>query len=134
MLTPIARYLGSLGNGQVVLWCYFLWYLGTVACHFDPNPALWLNSLGIALVIGLALVLSVGGIDVARRAPRQTARLFAMPFCVSSFAALIKDRGFWFVLPPTGRELALNLALCAGFVVMARLARRRHAAAAANAC
>ncbi len=126
-MKALAAYVGTLSNAQLVLWCYFLWYLGTVAYHFDPAPALWLNSLGIAVVIGIALVLSVGGVEVARRQPRQTARLFAMPFCVSSFAALIKDRDFLLVLPPTRRELTVDLTLCAIFVALALFARHRRA-------
>ncbi len=119
----VVRYLASLDNARIALWCYFLWYLGTVVVHFDPSPALWWNAFGIAVLVGIALVLAVGGFATVRRAPRQTFRLFAMPFCVSSFAALIKDRGFLLVLPPTRAELGIDLALCVSFVLFVLLAR-----------
>lgn len=131
-MNAIVRYLATLSNARLVLWCYFLWYLGTVLVHFDPSPALWLNALGISAVIGIALVLSVGDLRSAARQPRQTARLFAMPFCVSSFSALIKDRGFVLFVPPQTTELLLDLALCAAFLLLA-FAVRRHAAAAKEA-
>jgi hypothetical protein len=47
-----------------------------------------------------------------------------MPFCVSSFAALIKDRGFILVFEPQLRPNVIGLAGCAAFVATAWLARR----------
>src|SRR5690606_21071245 len=77
-------------------WCYLVWYGVTIVRYFDPSPRLWLNSIGISAVIGLSLYLSTaydGG--VRRQLGRwQIFRLFLTPFCVSSFAALIKDQGF----------------------------------------
>ena len=43
------RYLKNLSIGKAVLWCYVIWYLVTLAYHFDPSPRLWLNSLGLRL-------------------------------------------------------------------------------------
>ena len=123
------RYLAALTNGQIALWCYFLWYAATVVHHFEPSPRLWLNALGISLVIGISLVLSVGGFQQAMQQRRQTARLFITPFCVSSFSALIKDEHFLLVLPPSRRELAVDVTLCLAFVLLAGRARRRAARA-----
>lgn len=111
------KYLLELAPGKIVLWCYLIWYLVTVVAHFDPSPRLWLSSLGISAIVGLALHLSV-----KREAPGssnrwQTLRLFLMPFCVSSFSALIKGQGYVLVLPSRLPELALSLSLCAIFVV-----------------
>ena len=89
------RYLKNLSIGKAVLWCYVIWYLVTLAYHFDPSPRLWLNSLGLSVVIGIGLVLSVsapGGVKSIER--WQLVRLFLMPFCVSSFAALTKKSRF----------------------------------------
>ena len=66
-----------------------------VRFYFDPNPQLWLNALGICGVIGTAL-----GLSVDRSSPWQTFRLYLMPFAVSSFAALIKERGFMVIFSP----------------------------------
>ena len=102
---------------MVVLWCYLAWYCVTVVNHFDPAPRLWLNSLGISLLIGIALVLSVGLNEVRRSSGWVTFRLFCMPFCVSSFAALIKDKDYILFLPPTLTEQAQSLGACAAFVL-----------------
>lgn len=121
-------YLAGLSRGKTVLWCYLIWYLVTVVLRFDPAPAIWLNAAGLSAVIGAALLLSVGG----PREPWQTARLFMMPFGVSSFSSLIKGHGYLLIFPPDPRELALGLGACAVFVagvaVLRLRARRRPGA------
>jgi hypothetical protein len=119
------RYLASLTFPRIVLWCYLIWYLTVLVRHFDPSLELWLSSLGISAIIGTGLYLSTahGGQARTRLEPWQIGRLYLMPFCVSSFAALIKGQGFWLVFHP---ELSSNLeaaAACAGFVILASLAR-----------
>lgn len=109
------KYFAALPPGKTILWCYLIWYLVTVFFYFDPTPAIWLNSLGISVIIGFALMLSVArptgsGIDYW-----QTLRLFLMPFCVSSFSALIKGHGFILILPPQPRQQLVLLAACLGF-------------------
>jgi hypothetical protein len=44
------------------------------------------------------------------------ARLFMMPFAVSSFAALIKDQGFIIIFSPRISENATAAVVCAAFV------------------
>lgn len=117
---PIAvnlrQYLANLRPGKVALWCYLIWYLITAYRYFDPSPAIWLNSLGLSIVVGVALLLSVSGVG-ARPADRwQIFRLFMMPFCVSSFSVLIKGRGFILIFPPSIAELATLAGSCAAFV------------------
>lgn len=131
-LADVRRYFSALPNGRIVLWCYLVWYLVTLAHHFDPAPAIWLNSAGLAVLIGVALLLSVGGLKRAAADKWQTFRLFAMPFCVSSFASLIKGKGFVLVLPPSATELARSVGACALFtaaVLLLRWRRRRALAA-----
>ena len=120
----MTRYLANLSPGKTALWCYLLWYLVTVVAHFDPSPAIWLSSLGISAVIGVALLLSVerGPSDKANR--WQTFRLFLMPFCVSSFSALIKGRGYILVLPSRPAELYWSVGICAAFVATTFILRR----------
>lgn len=115
-LNALYRYLAALPTGKTVLWCYLIWYLVTVFNYFDPSPAIWLNSLGISVVIGFALLLSVGGPKAADR--WQTFRLFMMPFGVSSFSSLIKGRGFILIAPPNLAELAVCVGSCAAFVLV----------------
>ena len=117
-------YFARLRPGKMVLWCYLIWYLVTVYFRFDAKPALWLNSVGISAVIGIALVLSVRDPSQGRLEPWQMFRLFAMPFCVSSFAALIKGQGYFLVFPAQAFELACALAACGFFVATAMVLRK----------
>lgn len=132
--SPLVRYLTGLTLARGILWGYLIWYLFAVASYFDPAPRLWLSSVGISAIIGTALYLSTvraGGTPI-RLEWWQRARLFIMPFCVSSFAAVIKDRGFFLIFHPT---LVANLeviALCgvfAGVVLLLKLHARRGALA-----
>lgn len=108
------KYFAQLTAGRIVLWCYLLWYLFFAARYFDPSPQLWLTSLGLSGIIGVALVISTWKGRAALDS-WQTFRLFLMPFCVSSFAALVKGRGFILVCSPQLRENLLALGRCAGF-------------------
>lgn len=121
-------YFARLRGGKIVLWCYLIWYLTTIWHHWDPDPRLWLNAAGISLVIGFALLLSVTPAGTGgRRDPWQTMRLFAMPFCVSSFSSLIKGQGFVLVFPADPGKLLHNVAACALFLVgLAVLKYLRH--------
>jgi hypothetical protein len=106
-----------------VLWCYLLWYLVIVARYFDPNPRLWLTSLGLSAIIGIALILNAGW----GRGPLdrwQAFRFFLMPFCVSSFSALVKGRGFVLVFSPVQGEVLAGLGACAMFLGLVWAARR----------
>jgi hypothetical protein len=116
------RYFANLPSGKIVLWCFLIWYGSTVYQHFDPAPAIWLNALGLSGIIGVALYLSVR--NPASPPDRWTTlRLFLMPFCVSSFSQLIKGQGFVLVFPPSLRENAIGLAICAAFVGAVWIAR-----------
>jgi hypothetical protein len=111
-------YLRDLTLPRLVLWCYLIWYLYTLARYFDASPRLWLSSLGISGIIGLALYLStaLSGKVKLKLDRWQVFRLFLMPFCVSSFAALIKGRGFVLVFHPGLADNAVGLGACAAFV------------------
>ena len=115
-------YFARLAPGKIALWCYLIWDAITVIRYFDPSLTIWLNSIGISVVIGIALLLSVNG-SSARADRWQTFRLFMMPFGVSSFAALIKDQGFILIFPPTIAENVLALGACATFVGIVLLLR-----------
>ena len=112
------KYLSQLAPGKIVLWCYLIWYLVTVVTHFDASPGLWLSSLGISAIVGFALLLSVQQRSAVAPNRWQTFRLFLMPFCVSSFSALIKGQGYFLVLPSRPLELSLSISLCGIFVFL----------------
>jgi hypothetical protein len=118
------RYLSELTPGKIALWCYLIWYLVTVVAHFDPSPRIWLSSLGISAIVGVALLLSVRGEGQNSPGGWQTFRLFLMPFCGSSFSALIKGQGYILIVPPQPLELYLSLALCAMFVLFVLALKR----------
>lgn len=116
------RYFVRLTAGRIVLWCYLIWYLFFATRYFDPNAALWLTSLGLSGIIGIALMISTWkGRDALELWP--TVRLFVMPFCVSSFAALVKGRGFILVFSPHLLENLSALGCCAGFYTLVRGAK-----------
>lgn len=51
-------------------------------------------------------------------------RLYLMPFCVSSFAALVKDRGYILVFPPSWKLNAMGLGLIGLFVLVVAVLKR----------
>jgi len=122
----IAGYFAKLTTGRIILWCYAIWYCVNVWNHFEGRPRLWLTSLGLSLIIGLALLISTrssskGKTELDRW---QIFRLFLMPFCVSSFSALVKEAGYILVFPPTLRENLVGMALIVGFIATVLIMRK----------
>jgi hypothetical protein len=110
----LQRYLAGLSGGRLILWFYFIWYLVVLARYFDPSPRLWLTSVGLGVIIGAALLINTtrSGSQRVMLEPWPMFRLFLTPFCVSSFAALVKGRGFYLIFSPRPGELAVGLLLC----------------------
>ena len=106
--------------GRLVLWCYLIWYFVALYFHFDASPKLWINSLGISVVIGTALMLSVSsnGLDYW-----QTFRLYWMPFAVSSFAALIKNQHYFVIFSENINEVLIALGCCGLFLAMVAIVK-----------
>ena len=120
------KYFTNLSIGRAILWCYLIWYLVFAARYFDPSRNLWLTSLGISAIIGIALVISTWDAN-ARLKGWQVFRLFLMPFCVSSFSALVKGRGFILIFSPQIYENVIAIGLCGvftAFVAALKVARR----------
>lgn len=128
MLAAKTGYLANLNTARSVLWCYLIWYLVVLARYFDGSPGLWLTSLGLSGIIGTGLYLGTAhsGRTVTRLDRWQIARLYWMPFCVSSFAALIKDQHFWLVFHPDVEGNLLGVGGCMMFCASVWLAKRRH--------
>jgi hypothetical protein len=93
------------------------------------------HAAGLSGIIGAALLVNTTrtGRTRVRVEPCPTFRLFLTPFCVSSFAALVKDRGFVLVFSGDWRELAAAAAICAALGLAALAARRGHRAPAESA-
>ena len=124
----LLRYLSTLTTGRIILWCYAIWYVVNVVHHFDSRPRLWLTSIGLSAIIGLAMLISTrtSSTGTTRLDRWQIFRLFLMPFCVSSFAALVKDAGYILIFPPTVRENIIGVTLIlafTGLILALRLAR-----------
>ena len=120
------RYLKQLTTGRVILWCYLMWYLVVLVRYFDASPQLWLTSVGISVIVGVALVISTtsGSQGATRLQGWQVFRLFLMPFCVSSFAALVKGREFILIFSPLLTENLIALGACGLFVAIVWMLKR----------
>lgn len=114
----LLNYLRNLNNGRLILWCYLIWYLLVLVRYFDAKPSLWLTSLGLSGIIGFALYVSTTntGKQKVHLESWQIIRLFLMPFCVSSFAALVKNQGFILIFSPKAGENMAAIILCAALV------------------
>jgi hypothetical protein len=136
MVDPgMVRYLRNLNAARLVLWCYFIWYLVVLVRYFDPDARIWLTALGLSGIIGVALLLNTTASGRARvkLEPWPTFRLFLTPFCVSSFAALVKGRGFVLVFSPDWREMAVAAGSCLALVVAVMVAKRTRPEGAGGA-
>ena len=130
-MSRLLNYLATLSTGRIILWCYAIWYVVNVVAHFDPSPRIWITSLGLSVIIGAALLISTrsSSTGTTKLDRWQIFRLFLMPWCVSSFAALVKDAGFILVFPPTLQENAIGFALIAAFVLGVNVLKRFRQAA-----
>jgi len=126
----LIHYLSTLSKGRLILWCYFLWYLVVLVRYFDPSPRLWLTSVGLSLIIGFALFISTtaAGETKVKLERWQVIRLFMMPFCVSSFSALVKGRGFFLIFSPNLDEILIAVGLCAVLCCTVAVLKRRQSA------
>jgi len=122
----ILDYLRQLNTGRLILWCYLIWYLMVLIRYFDPRPSLWLTSLGLSGIIGYALYLSTAAAGKQKLTLDrwQLFRLFLMPFCVSSFAALVKNEGFILIFSPKAGENMAAVILCFLLVGTVKLLQR----------
>lgn len=125
-MSALLCYFSRLPFGKMVLWYYLIWYFVTVYFHFDPNPKIWINALGISVVIGIALMLSVSNGQSPLANPWQTFRLFWMPFAVSSFSSLIKGQGYTVIFSPHLREVLIALAACLLFTLFVAALKWRN--------
>lgn len=120
----LVRHFARLPAGLVTLWCFLIWYLLMVVQHFESSPRLWLNALGMSMIVGTALLLSVSHSGGVAREFWRVFRLYAIPFCVSSFSALVRDDGFYAVFAPDrGDNLVAGIG-CLLFLAWIALARR----------
>ena len=123
MFKGLVKYFYEIKLAKTILWCYLIWYFVIVYFYFDPSLKLWIDSLGISLVIGTGLLLSVSSSKTGKRDNWQTFRLYLMPFCVSSFSALIKGQGFIVFVSPKPKETLVAALGCVLFLLMISLVK-----------
>ncbi len=118
------NYLARLPNTRLALWCYLIWYLSILALYFNPSPEIWLNSLGISIVVGYALFLSTGPGTLERLKQRfwESLRLFMCPFLVSSFSSLVKGKGFILLFSPVLADNLVAASACLIFITIVKAA------------
>jgi hypothetical protein len=120
------RYLRSLNAGRMILWCYFIWYLVVLVRYFDPNHRIWVTALGLAGIVGVALYVNsaMSGRTRVRLGFWPVLRMFMMPFCVSSYSALVKGQGFWLgIFSRNPWEVGVAVGMCVMFWGMATVAK-----------
>ncbi|MBI4657570.1 MAG: hypothetical protein HY735_01765 [Verrucomicrobia bacterium] len=119
-------YFAALSPGRLTLWCSFIWYLVIAVRYFDGDAKLWTTSLGLTAIVGSILTINA---CPAGGGPRsldkwQLLRFFLIPFCVSSFSALVKGRGFVLIFPPEPRENLTAGGACFLFCLFVLLTKR----------
>ena len=109
MFRIFINYLATLSLGRRVLWTYFIWYLFYVARYMELDVKPWLTAAGLSVLIGAALWINAAasGSRPVQLERWPIIRMFLFPFCVSSFSAMVKGRGFLFIFSP---RLSENLA------------------------
>ena len=116
------QYLAKLEAPKLTLWCYLFWYFAISIQYFDPSIELWLSSIGIAVLIGIAL--NIAASQKGQSLDRWVViRLYIFPFCVSSYSALIKGQGFFLLFPTKLAPLLVGIAACCSFLLLAFLAK-----------
>jgi hypothetical protein len=125
----LLAYLRTLTAPRLLLWCYLFWYLYAAVRYFDPSVRLWASSLGMSAVIGTGLYVSTAysGGSWRRLGFWPVFRFYLMPFCVSSFSALIKGQEFVFIFHPRWEDNVTALSLCGGLCLVATAAKRSRA-------
>jgi len=63
----LIHHFACMSLSQLLLWLVLVWYLVMVALHFEASPRLWLNALGMSLIVGSVLLLSVRQLGSAVR-------------------------------------------------------------------
>lgn len=123
-------YLRRMPVETLILWVYIIWYLTIAALYFDASPSIWLNALGLSIIVGTALMLATGPINRHRFQHQfwQLFRLYCCPFCVSSFSALSRNNDFVLILPPDLSSNLLALTNCLVFTGSTLLIKYRTVA------
>jgi hypothetical protein len=123
---PLLNYFANLAPGRNILWCYVIWWAVMVQFYFRPEVRLWVMSLGIALIVGYALMLCTGPVSMSRFRQRfwESLRLFICPLMVSSFSALVTGEGFLLVFSSRWQENSIAVLSVLTFLVLERVLKQ----------
>jgi hypothetical protein len=119
----LLRYFAGLDVSRMILWSYVIWWLAMVSYYFRSEVRLWITSLGIGLVVGLALMLCTGPVSRLRFRDRfwESMRLFICPFMVSSFSAVVAGNNFALIFSSQWMENVITLCAIALFLMLVRV-------------
>lgn len=79
--------------GLKILWCYLFWYLFFLVRYFRWDVSLWLTSLCMSLIVGIALNFNAFGSIAGIRKERNKRKVFALiPISIFLIANLIVNK------------------------------------------
>ncbi len=122
-------YFTHLTFPQKLLWALLIWWVHTVVWHFDPEPLLWLTAVGLGAIAGTVLLVGTHAAtpEALKLGAWRSIRFYLVPFCVASFAALVKGQGFILIFPPTPWENVSASAFVTTFLIATWLLGRQAA-------
>ena len=120
------NYLKKLSIDQTLLWCYLIWYLAIIVIYFDSDLNIWLSAIGIAVIVGFALLLSTScwPIHIKSLDRWKTFRLFFIPFCVSSYSSTISQKGFILLFPPDLKTNSIAIIAILSFLILVTILQK----------
>ncbi len=126
----MASYFTSLKLSQKILWALFIWWAHTLVWHFDPDPRIWLTAVGLGAIAGTVLFVGAhtASTETLKLGAWRAIRFYLVPFCVASFAAVVKGHDFIIIFPPSPWENVSGSAFVTAFLIATWLLGRRAAA------
>jgi len=121
-------YLYQLRVDKLLLWFYLIWYLTISTIYFSSDVMIWLTAAGLALIVGFALLLNNTGwpINFSTINRWQIMRFFLIPFCVSSYSILIRDKGCILIFPPDLKTNVIALSTMGCFFIFVLLTKKYY--------
>mmetsp|Transcript_8440 Transcript_8440/g.20748 ORF Transcript_8440/g.20748 Transcript_8440/m.20748 type:complete len:201 (-) Transcript_8440:356-958(-) len=113
----IAFWVHSCRTPLLPVWFLMFWYIYIMGFFGVPDPEVWGPAVGIAFIVGCVLTGNMYNgpfEEFWRKRKYPTMRVFAIPFCVSSYSSTLQVRkeDFAFIFPK-------NAGICVGGLILA---------------